>query len=61
LTGVCGATGRLGGRVARRLAEAGIAQRTYTSVAAGELSAVSIAVQQLTGHPATSLAELLRR
>jgi NAD(P)H dehydrogenase (quinone) len=34
---------------------------TYTSVAAGELSAVSAAVQELTGHPATSLAELLSR
>jgi NAD(P)H dehydrogenase (quinone) len=34
---------------------------TYTSVAAGELSAVSTAVEELTGHPATSLAALLRR
>jgi len=34
---------------------------TYTSVAAGELSTVSTAVQELTGRPATSLAELLRR
>jgi uncharacterized protein YbjT (DUF2867 family) len=34
---------------------------TYTSVAAGELAAVSPAVEQLTGHPATSLEELLRR
>jgi len=33
---------------------------TYTSVAAGELAAVSPAVERLTGHPATSLAELLR-
>lgn len=32
---------------------------TYTSVAAGELSTVSPAVEQLTGHPATSLAQLL--
>ena len=34
---------------------------TYTSVASGELSAVSTGVPELTGHPATSLAELLRR
>jgi NAD(P)H dehydrogenase (quinone) len=34
---------------------------TYTSIAAGELSTVSSAVPDLTGHPATSLAELLRR
>ncbi len=34
---------------------------TYTSVASGELSAVSSAVRDLTGHPATSLAELLGR
>ena len=34
---------------------------TYTSVAADELSAVSTAVEELTGHPATSLAALLRR
>ena len=34
---------------------------TYASVAAGELSAVSTAVEELTGHPATSLAALLRR
>jgi uncharacterized protein YbjT (DUF2867 family) len=34
---------------------------TYTSVASGELSTVSAAVQELTGHPATSLAELLSR
>ena len=33
---------------------------TYTAVAAGELSTVSPAVEQLTGHPATSLSELLR-
>jgi NAD(P)H dehydrogenase (quinone) len=33
---------------------------TYTSVAAGELAAVSPAVEQLTGHPATSLEQLLR-
>jgi hypothetical protein len=32
---------------------------TYTSVAAGELSTVSPAVEQLSGHPATSLAQLL--
>ena len=32
---------------------------TYTSVAAGELSTVSPAVEQLTGRPATSLARLL--
>jgi NAD(P)H dehydrogenase (quinone) len=34
---------------------------TYTSVAADELSAVSTAVEELTGHPATSLAALLGR
>jgi len=33
---------------------------TYTSVAAGELAAVSEDVERLTGHPATSLEELLR-
>ena len=34
---------------------------TYTSVASGELSAVSTAVPELTGHPATTLATLLTR
>jgi NAD(P)H dehydrogenase (quinone) len=34
---------------------------TYTSVAAGELSRVSGDVERLTGHPATSLEQLLRR
>ncbi|MET0424525.1 MAG: SDR family oxidoreductase [Actinoplanes sp.] len=34
---------------------------TYTAIAAGELSTVSTAVPELTGHPATSLAELLGR
>ena len=34
---------------------------TYTAIAAGELAAVSDAVPRLTGHPATSLTELLRR
>lgn len=34
---------------------------TYTAVAAGELAAVSPDVPELTGHPATTLAELLRR
>jgi uncharacterized protein YbjT (DUF2867 family) len=33
---------------------------TYTSVAAGELATVSPAVEELTGRPATSLADLLR-
>ena len=32
---------------------------TYTAIAAGELAAVSTDVELLTGHPATSLAELL--
>jgi NAD(P)H dehydrogenase (quinone) len=32
---------------------------TYTAVAAGDLAAVSPAVEQLTGHPATTLAEVL--
>jgi len=34
---------------------------TYTAIAAGELAAVSDAVPRLTGHRATSLAELLAR
>ena len=34
---------------------------TYTAIAAGELATVSGAVPRLTGHPATSLRELLRR
>jgi uncharacterized protein YbjT (DUF2867 family) len=34
---------------------------TYTSVAAGELATVSADVERLTGHPATSLEQLLRR
>jgi NAD(P)H dehydrogenase (quinone) len=34
---------------------------TYTSVAAGELSRVSGDVERLTGHPSTSLDQLLRR
>lgn len=34
---------------------------TYTAIAAGELAAVSDAVPILTGHPATSLADLLDR
>jgi uncharacterized protein YbjT (DUF2867 family) len=34
---------------------------TYTAIANGELSEVSDAVPTLTGHPATSLADLLRR
>lgn len=34
---------------------------TYTSIASGELSAVSTAVADLTGHPPISLAELLAR
>jgi uncharacterized protein YbjT (DUF2867 family) len=34
---------------------------TYTAVANGELSEVGDAVPTLTGHPATSLADLLRR
>jgi uncharacterized protein YbjT (DUF2867 family) len=33
---------------------------TYTAVAAGQLAAVSPAVEQLTGHPATSLSQLLQ-
>jgi uncharacterized protein YbjT (DUF2867 family) len=32
---------------------------TYTAIAAGELAAVSGHVEELTGHPATSLAQLL--
>jgi NAD(P)H dehydrogenase (quinone) len=32
---------------------------TYTAIAAGELAGVSTAVETLTGHPATSLADLL--
>jgi NAD(P)H dehydrogenase (quinone) len=34
---------------------------TYTSMASGELAAVSPDVPRLTGHPATSLEQLLRR
>ena len=34
---------------------------TYTAIAAGELAGVTDAIPTLTGHPATSLAELLRR
>jgi uncharacterized protein YbjT (DUF2867 family) len=34
---------------------------TYTAIAAGEIAAVSDAVPLLTGHPATSLEELLAR
>lgn len=33
---------------------------TYTAVAAGELAGVSGAVEELTGHPAMSLEQLLR-
>lgn len=34
---------------------------TYTAIAAGELATVSDAVPRLTGHPATSLRQLLQR
>lgn len=34
---------------------------TYTAIAAGELAEVTTDVARLSGHPATSLAELLRR
>jgi NAD(P)H dehydrogenase (quinone) len=34
---------------------------TYTAVAAGEMAGVSHDIERLTGHPATSLGELLRR
>jgi uncharacterized protein YbjT (DUF2867 family) len=34
---------------------------TYTAIAAGEMAGVSDVVPRLTGHPATSLAELLAR
>lgn len=34
---------------------------TYTAIAAGEFDAVSTAIRDLTGHPATSLTQLLRR
>jgi NAD(P)H dehydrogenase (quinone) len=34
---------------------------TYTAIAAGEMATVSTAVADLTGHPARTLAELLRR
>jgi len=34
---------------------------TYTAIAAGELAAVSDAVERITGHPATGLRDLLRR
>jgi hypothetical protein len=32
---------------------------TYTAIAAGELSEVSMAIEDVTGHPATSLAEVV--
>ena len=34
---------------------------TYTAIAAGELAGVTDDVARLTGHPATSLADLLSR
>ncbi|WP_448073905.1 SDR family oxidoreductase [Georgenia yuyongxinii] len=34
---------------------------TYTAIAAGEMAGITDAVPRLTGHPATSLAELLAR
>ncbi|WP_325050052.1 Rossmann-fold NAD(P)-binding domain-containing protein [Renibacterium salmoninarum] len=34
---------------------------TYTAIAAGEMAAVTDQVQQLTGNPATSLSEVLRK
>jgi hypothetical protein len=34
---------------------------TYTSIASGEMARVSGDVEAVTGHPATTLAELLRR
>jgi NAD(P)H dehydrogenase (quinone) len=34
---------------------------TYTAIAAGEMSGVSDAIARVTGHPATSLAELLQK
>jgi uncharacterized protein YbjT (DUF2867 family) len=34
---------------------------TYTAIAAGELDGVSSAIPDITGHPATALAELLHR
>ncbi len=34
---------------------------SYTAIAAGELSAVSVDVEAVTGHPATALQDLLRR
>jgi NAD(P)H dehydrogenase (quinone) len=34
---------------------------TYTAIAAGEMAAVSDDIERVTGHPATSLEELLRR
>lgn len=34
---------------------------TYTAIAAGELATVTTDIPELTGHPATSLADLLRR
>ena len=33
---------------------------TYTAIAAGEMATVSPAVAELTGHPARTLAEVLR-
>jgi NAD(P)H dehydrogenase (quinone) len=34
---------------------------TYTAIAGGEMNGVSSAVPDITGHPATPLAEVLRR
>jgi hypothetical protein len=34
---------------------------TYTAIATGELAGVSSDIERLTGHPATPLAEVLRR
>ena len=54
---------RGGVRVARWLRRAAVAGRcvvsTYTAIAAGELAGVSEDVAVLTGHPATSLAQVL--
>ena len=62
---ITGATGALGGRVARRLADRGVAQRgegwvtSYAAVATGEMDVVSPAVETITGRPAQDLESFL--
>lgn len=62
MIGVTGATAELGGRVARRLAEAGAPAweiegwvTSYAAIATGEMDVVTDAVRQLAGHEPMSL------